>query len=108
MVNGYDFAHVIEAYWRASRDNNQDLKANAIRWLRGEYTTKTDARNALGVRTFVDDASFYDQLKLMSLFVRLAGYTGLIVCLRRIGQPLQALQPPGPGIELRTDPPNAQ
>ena len=81
MVNGYDFAYVIETYWKASRDNNQDLKANAIRWLRGEYTTKTDARNALGVRTFVDDASFYDQLKLMSLFVRLSGFTGLLVCL---------------------------
>jgi hypothetical protein len=81
MVNGYDFAHVIETYWKASRDNNQDLKANAIRWLRGEYTTKTDARNALGVRTFVDDASFYDQLKLMSLFIRLSGFTGLLVCL---------------------------
>ena len=81
MVNGYDFANVIETYWKASRDNNQDLKANAIRWLRGEYTTKTDARNALGVRTFVDDASFYDQLKLMSLFVRLSGFTGLLVCL---------------------------
>lgn len=81
MVNGYDFAHVIETYWRAARDNNQDLKANAIRWLRGEYTTKTDARNALGVRTFVDDASFYDQLKLMSLFVRLSGFAGLLVCL---------------------------
>jgi len=81
MVNGYDFAHVIETYWKASRDNNQDLKANAIRWLRGEYTTKTDARNALGVRTFVDDASFYDQLKLISLFVRLSGFTGLLVCL---------------------------
>jgi hypothetical protein len=81
MVNGYDFAHVIETYWKASRDNNQDLKASAIRWLRGEFTTKTDARNALGVRTFVDDAAFYDQLKLMSLFVRLAGFTGLLVCL---------------------------
>lgn len=81
MVNGYDFAQVIEAYRRAARENNQDLKVNAIRWLRGEYTTKTDARNALGVRTFVDDASFYDQLKLMSLFVRLAGYAGLIICL---------------------------
>ena len=80
-MNGYDFAYVIETYWRASRDNNLDLKANAIRWLRGEYTTKTDARNSLGVRTFVDDASFYDQLKLMSLFIRLSGFTGLLVCL---------------------------
>jgi hypothetical protein len=81
MVNGYDFAHVIEVYWKAARNNNQDLKASAIRWLRGEFTTKTDARAALGVRAFVDDASFYDQIKLMSLFVRLSGFTGLLVCL---------------------------
>jgi hypothetical protein len=81
MVNGYDFAHVIEVYWKAASDNNQDLKASAIRWLRGEFTTKTDARSALGVRTFIDDASFYDQIKLMSLFVRLSGFSGLLVCL---------------------------
>ncbi|MDP2030571.1 MAG: TerB N-terminal domain-containing protein [Thiobacillus sp.] len=50
-----------------------------IRWLRGEFTTKTDAKAALGVRTIVDDASFYDQLKLMSRFTRLAGYSGLLL-----------------------------
>jgi P-loop Domain of unknown function (DUF2791) len=55
MVNGYDFAHITETDWKASRDNNQDLKPNVIRWLREEYTTKTDARNALGVRSFVED-----------------------------------------------------
>jgi hypothetical protein len=81
MVNGYDFAEVIEAYWRAHTDGNQERKTDAIRWLRGEFTTRTDARNALGVRTIVDDASFYDQLKLMSLFVRLSGFSGLLVCL---------------------------
>jgi hypothetical protein len=81
MVNGYDFAQVIEAYWRAHIDGNQELKTNVIRWLRGEFTTKTDARNVLGVRTFVDDASVYDQLKLMSLFVRLSGFSGLLICL---------------------------
>jgi hypothetical protein len=81
MLNGYDFADVVCAYWRGYEDGNDKLKSDAIRWLRGEFTTKTDARAALGVRTIVDDASFYDQLKLMSLFVRLAGYAGLIVCL---------------------------
>ena len=81
MVNGYDFAQVIERYSTAHAEGNQELKANAIRWLRGEFSTKTEARNALGVRTIVDDASVYDQLKLMSLFVRLAGFSGLLVCL---------------------------
>lgn len=81
MVNGYDFAAVIAAYWQGFDQGNEQLKADAIRWLRGEFTTKTEARAALGVRTIVDDASFYDQLKLMGRFVRLAGYGGLLICL---------------------------
>lgn len=52
-----------------------------MRWLRGEFTTRTDARAALGVRKIVDDASVYDQLKLLARFVRLAGYSGLFICL---------------------------
>ncbi|MBD8576087.1 ATP-binding protein [Pseudomonas syringae] len=81
MVNGYDFAEVIGAYCRGFDEGNEQLKADAIRWLRGEFTTKTDARAALGVRTCIDDASVYDQLKLLSRFVRLAGFGGLMVCL---------------------------
>lgn len=81
MVNGYDFASVIAAYWKGFETGNEQLKADAVRWLRGEFATKTDARGALGVRTIVDDASFYDQLKLMARFVRLAGYSGLLICL---------------------------
>ncbi|WP_153132294.1 ATP-binding protein [Dechloromonas hortensis] len=81
MVNGYDFAEVIAAYCRGFEEGNEQLKTDAIRWLRGEFSTKTDARAALGVRTIVDDASVYDQLKLLARFVRLAGYSGLMVCL---------------------------
>lgn len=81
MVNGYDFADVIAAYCRGFEEGNEQLKSDAIRWLRGEFSTKTDARAALGVRTIVDDASFYDQVKLLARFVRLAGYSGLLVCL---------------------------
>ena len=81
LVNGYDFADVIAAYWRGFEQGNEQLKSDAIRWLRGEFSTRTDARAALGVRTIVDDASVYDQLKLMGRFIRLAGYSGLLVCL---------------------------
>lgn len=81
MVNGYDFAEVIAAYCRGFEEGNEQLKLDAIRWLRGEFSTKTEARSALGVRTIIDDGSFYDQLKLMARFVRLAGYQGLVVCL---------------------------
>ncbi len=81
MVNGYDFAAVIAAYCKGFDEGNEQLKADAIRWLRGEFSTRTDARAALGVRTIVDDASVYDQIKLLARFVRLAGFSGLMVCL---------------------------
>lgn len=81
LVNGYDFADVIAAYCRGVEDGNEQLKSDAVRWLRGEFTTKTDAKQALGVRTIVDDAAVYDQLKLMARFVRLAGFSGLLVSL---------------------------
>jgi hypothetical protein len=79
LVGGYDFAKVIEAYWRGYDKDNDQLRSDAIRWLRGEYTTKTEALNALGVRSIISDASVYDHLKLLSLFVRQSGYSGLLV-----------------------------
>lgn len=81
MTGGYDFAQVIEAYWRGHDTGNETLKQAAVRWLRGEYATRTDARQALGVRTIIDDANVYDHLKLTARFVRLAGYGGLLVTL---------------------------
>lgn len=81
MTGGYDFAEVIAAYWRGHDSGNEQLQSDAVRWLRGEFSTRTDARNALGVRTIVDDASFYDQLKILARFVTMAGFNGLLVCL---------------------------
>jgi len=81
MVGGYDFGAIIAAYWKGFESGDDQLKVNAIRWLRGEFSTKTEARAALGVRTIVDDGSFYDYLKLLSRFARLAGYSGLVICL---------------------------
>jgi hypothetical protein len=81
MVGGYDFADVLALYARAFEDGNDRLKADAIRWLRGEFTTKTEARAALGVRSIIDDDQMYDFLKLFARFVRVAGFGGLLVCL---------------------------
>jgi hypothetical protein len=81
MVAGYDFATVIAAYARGYEEGNEPLQDAALRWLRGEYTTRTEARADLGVRTIIDDASFYDALRLLAKFVRIAGYGGLLVCL---------------------------
>jgi len=80
MVNGYDFGQVIAAYWKGHDTGNETLRNDAVRWLRGEFATRTDARAALGVRTIIDDGNVYDQLKLLARFVRLAGFGGLVVC----------------------------
>jgi P-loop Domain of unknown function (DUF2791) len=79
LTGGFDFAQVVRRYWEGHDKGNEELKSAALRWLRGEFSTKTEARLALGVRTIVDDASVYDQLKLMSAFVCAAGYKGLLV-----------------------------
>ena len=81
MVGGYDFTEVIAQYARGFEEGNDSLLADAVRWLRGEFTTKTEARAALGVRTIIDDDQMYDHLKLFARFVHLAGFGGLLICL---------------------------
>jgi hypothetical protein len=78
-VGGYDYAAVLKAYWRGSEEGDEGAKGAALRWLRGEYPTKTEARQALGVRSIIDDGDVYDSLKLLAAFVRLAGYAGLLI-----------------------------
>ena len=78
-LGGHDYATVLKTYWRASEEGDEALKAAALRWLRAEYPTRTEARQALGVRSIIDDADIYDSLKLLAAFVRLAGYAGLVV-----------------------------
>jgi hypothetical protein len=78
-VAGFDFAEVVVRYWQGFEEGNEALKNAALRWLRAEYTLKTEAREALGVRSIVDDAGVYDHLKALSRLVRLAGYDGTLV-----------------------------
>src|SRR5208283_1695830 len=80
-VGGYDYSVVLKAYLRGSDQGDEELKTAALRWIRGDYSTKTEARMALGVRTIIDDTNVYDALKLLASFVKLAGYNGLLVVL---------------------------
>jgi len=80
-VAGFDFSEVVVRYWQGFEEGNEALKGAALRWLRAEYTLKTEAREALGVRTIIDDAGVYDHLKALSRLVRLAGYDGTLIVL---------------------------
>jgi P-loop Domain of unknown function (DUF2791) len=79
LVNGFEFANVIIAYWSGYRTDNDTKKEAALRWLRGEFSTKTEAKNALGVRVIIDDDTWYDYIKLFARFVADIGYKGLII-----------------------------
>jgi len=78
-VGGFEFAEVLTKYYEGYLGGNEMLQAAALRWLRGEYTTKTEAREDLGVRRIIDDDNFYDSLKLFAAFCVKAGYAGLLV-----------------------------
>lgn len=78
-VGGFDFAYVINEYYKAVISDDEDRKSAAMRWLRGEYETKTEAKRYLAVSSVIDDESWYDYIKLWAEFARKTGYGGLIV-----------------------------
>ena len=79
MVHGFDFARLLTLYYRAVVDGNDELKGNVARWLRGEYRTKTEARQELGVSIIIGDDDWYDYVKLFAQFLKGAGYQGMLV-----------------------------
>ncbi len=79
MVHGFEFSRVLDLYRAASREGDEELKASAVKWLRGEYRTKTEARTDLGISAIIDDGTWYDYLKIFARFLTGAGYRGLLV-----------------------------
>lgn len=79
MVHGFDFARLLTLYYRAAVDGNDELKGNVARWFRGEYRTKTEARQELGVSIIIGDDDWYDYVKLFAQFLKGAGYQGMLV-----------------------------
>ncbi len=78
-VGGFDFAAVINAYYRAVVSDDEETKSCCLRWFRGEYTTKTEAKSCLSVGSIIDDENWYDFIKLWAEFVRKIGYKGFVV-----------------------------
>jgi hypothetical protein len=79
MVNGFVFAKAILLYYQAYREADDLLKSSVIRWFRGEFDTKTEAKHELGLNYIITDETWYDFLKLFSAFLVHAGYKGLLV-----------------------------
>lgn len=79
LVHGFEFAKLLSMYYHAYVDGDEESKAKVIRWFRGEYALKREAKEELGVNIIITDDDWYDYLKLFALFFRLAGYAGLMI-----------------------------
>lgn len=79
MVHGFDFARLLSAYYQAHLSADDETKAKVLKWFRGEYNTKTEARQELGVNIVITDDDWYEYLKLFAAFLKQAGYAGMLV-----------------------------
>lgn len=79
MVHGFDFARLLTLYYRAHVGGDDETKAKVLKWFRGEYNTKTEARQELGVNIVITDDDWYEYLKIFAAFLKQAGYSGMLV-----------------------------
>jgi len=79
MVNGFEFAKAVIAYWRAYQQDDAVMKSHVLKWFRGEYTSRREAKTDLGINFIVTDETWYDFLKIFAAFLVGAGYKGLLV-----------------------------
>lgn len=79
MVHGFDFARLLTMYYRAALQGDDSTRANVVKWFRGEYATKSDARAELGVNIIITDDDWYEYIKLFAVFLQKAGYSGMLV-----------------------------
>ncbi len=79
MVHGFDFARLLSIYYEAYVKGDDEAKAKVIKWFRGEYTTKTDAKKELGVNIIITDDDWYEYIKIFAAFLKKAGYSGMYI-----------------------------
>ena len=79
MVHGFDFAKLLTLYYRAHVNGEDETKAKVLKWFRGEYNTKTEARQDLGVNIVITDDDWYEYLKIFAAFLKQAGYSGMLI-----------------------------
>ena len=79
LVHGFEFAHLLSQYYHAYIQGDDDKKSRVVRWFRGEYALKREAKEALGINIIISDDDWYDYIKLFASFFRLAGYDGMMI-----------------------------
>lgn len=79
MVHGFDFAKLLTIYYKAYIGGDDESKAKVVKWFRGEYSLKSEAKAELGVNIIITDDDWYDYIKLFAAFLKRAGYDGMLI-----------------------------
>ena len=79
MVHGFDFARVLTIYYQAYNEGDDEKKSRAVKWFRGEYSLRSEAKAELGVNIIITDDDWYEYIKLFAMFLKKAGYDGMLV-----------------------------
>lgn len=72
-----DFVTVVESYCNDFIDGKDEIPA--LRWMKGEIDTRTEAKRLLNVNITVNDSNWYDFIKIWAEMVVKLGYKGLVV-----------------------------
>lgn len=79
MVHGFDFAKLLTIYYKSYINGDDESKAKVVKWFRGEYVNKSEAKAELGVNIVISDDDWYEYIKLFAVFLKKAGYNGLVI-----------------------------
>ncbi|WP_267462113.1 BREX system ATP-binding domain-containing protein [Carnobacterium viridans] len=75
----YEFGQALMKYFEGVAEDNVSLQIEAIRWIRGDITTKTEASKELGIKNVINDSNYLIALKnLAELFLKI-GYKGFVI-----------------------------
>lgn len=75
----YEMGQAIVKYYEGLVGNDRDLKTKAIRWLRGDISTKTEAKKELGIVEIINDDNYFEAIKNLSELFRSIGFSGFVI-----------------------------
>lgn len=75
----YELGQAIAKYYEGIVEDSRVLRLKALRWIRGDIDTKTEAKRELGIEKIVNDDNWYDAIKNLAELFSDIGYSGFVV-----------------------------
>ena len=75
----YELGQAISKYYEGFISNDRLLKLKAIRWIRGDITTKNEAKKDLGINEIINDDNYFEAIKNLAELFQEIGYSGFVI-----------------------------